>query len=217
MQLATRPKPRSRRIALSDLRPRPGHPYGMSPRILKSLLENIGRGGLYPPLIVRPHARLEGKFEILDGHRRADVLRRLGADRARCEVWPVNEDEAELYAFTLNHLRGRAESKRRARQLRRIIRRLGATEARKLLALTPAAMRQQLCALQRPQEAGGGVRPLELRPVVFHLPPKDAKLLDRTLRQLAPAAKRRSEALLAVLRGAANSNSPKEQQEPCPI
>jgi len=211
MQTAARPKPRPRRIALSDLRPRPGHPYSMSPRILKSLLKNIGRGGLYPPLIVRPHTRLEGKFEILDGHRRADVLGRLGVHEARCEVWPAADDEAELYAFTLNHLRGRADPKRRARQLRRIIRRMGVPEARELLALTPAAVRQQLCALQRPQETSDGVRPLDLRPVVFHLPPDDAKLLDRTLRRLAPAARRRSEALLAVLRGVANSNGPQEQ------
>ena len=201
MSEPSHPKPRLRRIALADLLAHRNHPYYLPPRIGKALTQQIASGGLYPPLIVRPHARKAGKFEILDGHQRAMILRTLGASDARCEVWNVSDAQAELYSATLNHLRGRPEGKGRARQIRRLIRRLGQRRVEELLGMTPAGIRQQMLALEPPQTLEGPQRAY-LRPVTFHLPPSDAEELDRTLGPFRPAGSKRGERLMAAIRAA---------------
>ncbi len=198
-------KPKLRRIPLDELLPRPGHPYKLLGGVRKALLTHIADGGLYPPLIVRRHRRRAGKFEIIDGHQRAEILRELGCSDARCEVWSVTDQQAEIYAATLNHLRGRPNAKAGARQLRRLIRRIGESKVRELLALSPAGIRQKLAVLHPPETLCSSVRPAELRPVFFHLPPADARLLEETLRGFGGPTKPRGQRLMAAIR-AAKSN-----------
>ncbi len=193
--------PRLRRIALDALLPRRGHANRMVPRVRKALTEHVRNGRLYPPLIVRPCPRRSGKFEILDGHHRACILRELGFADARCEVWPIGDEAADLYTAALNHLRGHPNAKGRARQLRGLIRRMGERRVAELLALTPAAMRQQLAPLHVPQEILCTVRPLDLRPVTFHLSPDDAKMLSQTLRSFRGKNRTRADALMGAIRG----------------
>jgi ParB-like chromosome segregation protein Spo0J len=196
-------KPKLQTIPLGDLLPRVGHPYRLSGRARAAIVAQIASDGLYAPLIVRPLARPKGKFEILDGHQRADVLRELGYPCARCEVWPIDQARSDIYAVTLNHLRGRPDAKLRARQTRRLINRIGRQRVGELLALTPAAIRQQLAALDppaRPTGAGDETSRLDLRPIVFHLPAADARLLENTLRKFGDGTRRRGELLMAALR-----------------
>ena len=196
-------QPKLRRIPLCDLLPRPGHPYSLPARERAALVEHVRSGGLYPPLIVRPVSQPAGKFEILDGHQRAAILGELGCVSARCEVWSVDDWQAEIYAASLNGLHGRANAIRRGRCLKSLIGRLGARRVGKLLALTPAAIRQQLTALQPPRKlTGPETSKLNLRPVVFHLPPDDAELLAATLRSSRTGSKRQSELLMDVIRAA---------------
>jgi ParB-like chromosome segregation protein Spo0J len=157
---------------------------------------------LYPPLIVRPHPRSAGKFEILDGRQRLDVLRELGFSSARCEIWTVDDYQAELYAATLNHLRSRPVVTGRARQVRRLIRRYTQKRVEQLLAMTPAAIRQQLIALRAPEESHDSVRPLDLQCVVFHLPAAAVRELHQALRRFDPAGKSKGDALMNALRTA---------------
>ncbi len=72
----------------------------------KKLRHNIERIGFYEPLTVRPHPKLEGRFEILNGHARFEVLRALGASSVKCDIWEVNEIESRLFLAVLNKLRG---------------------------------------------------------------------------------------------------------------
>ena len=191
-------RPTLRKLPLAELKPRPGHPYRMSNRVRRSLLEQITRTGLYPPLIVRP---LGGGWEILDGHQRADVLRELGVATARCDVWPVGDDQAEEYAATLNHLRGHAQARDRARSIRGLVRRLGRRRVIELLGMTPAGIRQQFFLLRPPPalSVSGG---LDLEPVTFHLPAGAARRLDASLRHLGDGPAGKADALLAAVRAA---------------
>ena len=78
----------------------------MADERLDKLARNIEREGRYPPLIVRPHPQDVAAFEVLDGHQRLSVLRRLGHDEATCYVWPCDDATALVLLATLNRLEG---------------------------------------------------------------------------------------------------------------
>ncbi len=204
-------KPKMRRIPLVDLLRRRGYAGTLQPRVRKAMIQQISATGLYPSLIVRPHPRRTGKFEILDGHHRTEILRELGFPDARCEVWGVGDSDAELYVLGLNHLHGRPSGISRARQLVRLIRRFGERRISELLALTPAAIRQNLAPLRPPQERKEHVKSLNLQAVVFHLPPAEAKLLNRILRTEGDGKQRRGQVLMQLVRANVSSNNLKEE------
>ncbi len=102
---------------------------------MKKLQRHIERTGRYEPLVVRPlkeethtlaptsselqsvapgEAGGAARYQVLNGHHRLEVLRRLGRTTARCEVWEVDEREALLLLATLNRLEGRDDPMRRA-------------------------------------------------------------------------------------------------------
>lgn len=197
------PKPKLKRVPLKDLAPGSASSSRLSPRARRALLRHIEATGLYPPLIVRPYARGSGKFEIIDGRQRAEVLGELGFPDARCEVWFVDAHQGELYAATLNHLRAGVDAAERAQQIHRLIARLGSERTAELLGLTPAAIRQQLVALEPLDDRSEDVAPLDLHTVVFHLPRAEVQELTEALRELAPSSSRRGEALMRALRTAA--------------
>jgi ParB-like chromosome segregation protein Spo0J len=100
------------RIPLSDLVPHPLNPNVMPGELKAKLAANIHVSGRYPPLIVRPLD--DGRFQIMDGHQRADVLRELGETTAVCYLWPASDEEALLLLATLNRLEGQDIPGRRA-------------------------------------------------------------------------------------------------------
>jgi len=177
----------------------------MGRRVRRALAERIAAIGLYPPLIVRP---LGDAWEILDGHQRADILRELGTAAARCEVWPVDDEQADICSATLNHLRGRARARDRARSIRGLVRRLGRHRVIGLLGMTPAGIRQQMFLLRPPPPLAPRGGALALTPVTFHLPPRDARTLDAALRRLGHGPAGKAGALLAAVRAAETDNAP---------
>ena len=192
-------RPVARRIRLADLIDRPDRATVQPPRVRRTLAEQIARHGCYPPLIVRRHPSEAGKYEILDGHHRAEILRRLGHTSARCEVWPVGEDDAELAAATLNPLRGRQDARRAAARARRLVRHYGRDAAAARLGLTPRALRQRLLAGRRPRRREPPA--LDLHAVVFHLPWADLDRLEQTLRAVGAGTLPRGQALLRAIGG----------------
>ena len=191
------PQPVTRRLRLTDLIARRDHATVLSPRARRALAEGIGRHGCYPPLIVRSHPTRDGKYEILDGHHRAEVLRGLGRQTARCEVWPVDGEGAELAAATLNRLRGRQDARRAAEQTRRLVRRYGEPGAAARLGITPRALRQRLAAGRRPRRQLRAA--LDLHPVVFHLSQGELQRLRQALHTAGKGKLPRSEALMRAI------------------
>jgi hypothetical protein len=102
-----------------------------------------------------------------------------------------------LAAATLNDLRHRRDRRAHAERVRKIVRRLGAVDARELLALTPRGLRQMMRSLEPPMRKLQ--RRMELQPVVFHLPRAEASRLMQRLRRLAPHARKRGAALLEAM------------------
>ena len=197
-------------ILLADIKA-PSGGGRVSDRVAKSLAEHIARTGLYPRLIVRPHPRQAGKYELLDGRLRAKILRQGGQTRARCEVWDVDNEQSEVLGLTLNNLRSRnGDAARRARQVRRLVARVGPELTQRWLALTPAGLKQLLVATARPQRpASAGQH--NVTAVVFHLPSEDAALLNRTLRRFRGTSGKRSEALVRLIQSVAE---PSQKQTP---
>ena len=78
-----------RKLDLDLLVPNPKRTSRISRMFAKKLRHNIERIGMYEILTVRPHPRLKGKFQVLNGHARLEALRALGIPAARCDVWTV--------------------------------------------------------------------------------------------------------------------------------
>ena len=212
------PTPALRTIALGDLVVRRNGANRLPPRVRRAIADQIAQTGLYPPLIVRARPRsgkhltpsVKGKFEILDGAQRADILAELGHTTARCEVWPVGDRQAEIIAATINHLRGRPAAQPFARQIRRLLRLLGEQKAGKTLALSPAGVRQRLMALDRPAPIAE-LKTIDLRPVTFHLPAAELASLEKALAGLADGSQKRGELLMAAVRGAVKHHTRRKE------
>src|SRR5882762_2062798 len=128
-----------RMVPLDDLLPHPLNSNVMSPDLQAKLKAHIRRTGRYPFVVVRPHPDETGKYQVLDGHHRVQVLRDLGHTEARCDVWEVDDREAKLLLATLNRLQGQDLPRRRAQLLHEL---LGETSAGDLAGLLPESEKQ---------------------------------------------------------------------------
>src|SRR5665811_2045067 len=94
------------RVPLAELHTHPANANLMSDERLDVLARNIEREGRYPPLIARPDPELPGEWQLLDGHQRVEVLRRLGHTEALVFPWECNDENALILLATLNRLEG---------------------------------------------------------------------------------------------------------------
>jgi ParB family chromosome partitioning protein len=104
-------------ISLKKLHPNPQNPNVCPGEISDKIRRNIERTGYYPPLIVRPHPKVSGCFQIIDGHYRKEILESLGKTSAHCVVWDVSDQEAGILLATLNRLHGEDNPRKRAELL----------------------------------------------------------------------------------------------------
>jgi ParB-like chromosome segregation protein Spo0J len=104
-------------IPLDDLLPHPLNSNVMAPEQRAKLAAHIKQSGRYPFIVVRPHPDQPGKFQVLDGHHRVEILRELGHTEARCDVWEVDDREAKILLATLNRLQGQDLPRKRAELL----------------------------------------------------------------------------------------------------
>jgi ParB/RepB/Spo0J family partition protein len=101
-------------VEISRLLPHPENSNRMDAETLSKLRHHIESTGRYEPLVVRPHPTQEGKFQVINGHHRLQVLKALGRVKARCVTWEVDDDQTRLYLATLNRLSGEDIPERRA-------------------------------------------------------------------------------------------------------
>jgi ParB-like chromosome segregation protein Spo0J len=93
-------------ISLERLHPHPKNSNVMAARTMKKLARHIEKTGRYEPLVVRPHRRIAGDFQLINGHHRAKILKQLGHAEAACLVWEMDDEEALLLLATINRLGG---------------------------------------------------------------------------------------------------------------
>lgn len=188
------------KIALNLLEDHPGNANRMPPAMFVKLAAHLRESGRYPPLIVRPLPASPGaeqRYQILDGHHRAAALRELGIDAAECQVWSVDDREADLLLVTLNRLRGEDDPRRRGAILERLASSMGVTS---LAALSPenAARLKKLIASSHPPPPLAAAPRLDSMPqaVTFFLSVAQRRRLMEKLDRVCP---NRSQALAQVL------------------
>lgn len=152
-------------IALNALHPHPDNANRMTPAMAAKLEAHLRASGgeQCPPLIVRPHPDHRDQFQILDGHHRAEALRCLRYEHARCEIWDVDDERASLLLLTLNRLHGNDDPHRRGALLARLIPAITIDDLAKLVPEGAAAI-QHLLELNRPSP------PLVQPPDLAHMP-----------------------------------------------
>ena len=62
----------------------------------RRLLGSLAEKGQQVPIVVVPLFEAPGRYQLIDGHKRARLLRRLGADTIEATVWDMSESEALL-------------------------------------------------------------------------------------------------------------------------
>jgi ParB-like chromosome segregation protein Spo0J len=210
-------------ISLGLLLEHPENSNFMGTELLKKLRRHIEGTGSYEPLIVRPHPRVSGRFEIINGHNRLRVLRALNYQTVRCLVWDADDDQTRLYMATLNRLCGSEVPERRAVLVGEL---LANFEADRLADLLPEG-RKRIQALERLyrldlEESARQASPeenLEV-PVInaFMLDESHAKELDLALDLIVNTEKRRlsrGQALARLARFYIQSHKPARRERAC--
>ena len=129
-------------IAINKLLAHPGNPNVMGEEKFRKLVRNIERTGLYEPIVVRPHPKKKGCFEIINGHHRVKALQQLGREEADCVVWDVDDEQAAVLLATLNRLTGSDEPGKKIELLKQLSKRLSSPELAKLLPQTKKQIEQ---------------------------------------------------------------------------
>jgi ParB-like chromosome segregation protein Spo0J len=89
------------------------HPNGwnvnrMAPAMQKKLAAYLKREGLVEPLVVRPHPKIEGAYELLGGEHRWRICKEeLGYEKVPCVVVDGLDDKrAKILSINLNEMSG---------------------------------------------------------------------------------------------------------------
>ncbi len=141
-----------RQIPLDDLLPHPLNSNALPEDLRAKLASHIRRTGRYPHVIVRPHPTEEGRFQIIDGHHRVDILRELGHREVRCDVWDIDDRETKVLLATLNRLAGQDLPLRRAQLIHELLGEWSSNDLAGLLPETEVEIRDLHSLLEFPAE-----------------------------------------------------------------
>jgi len=149
--------------------------------------EGAAAGGLLLPFT--PHSALRTphcRYQILNGHHRAEVLRQLGHTHARCDVWNVNDEDALVLLATLNRLEGRDDPAARARLVAKLAGNRSPEDLARLLP-EPADAIERLMKLAEPPPAplAPADAALAQRPMTFFLTEEQHAAVTEALRETA--------------------------------
>ena len=89
-------------VDISSLTPFEDHPFKLRDgEELEELMTSIKKNKIIEPLIVRPISSA-GKYEVISGHRRLDVLKRLGIKEAPVIIKDLSDEEAVMMMVDSN-------------------------------------------------------------------------------------------------------------------
>lgn len=199
------------RVPLDAIEPHPLNANLMSPDRREKLQRNIERERKYPPLVARPHPTEQGRWQLLDGHQRLEVLRRLGHTEAVIFPWPCDDQTALLLLSTLNRLEGEDVPARRAALLAELEQLLppaelellvpeSASEIEELLGLLDLDTDRLLADLER---QAGERPPAATRLISFAVPADCEQEVEKAITKVVETlegANRRGHALVVLCR-----------------
>lgn len=171
--------------------------------LIDKLAGEIGRTGLYPPVIVRSVGE---RYQILDGHHRVAVLRRLGHREVQAVVWRVDDEQALLLLATLNRLSGSDDARKRACLLAELHNTLDSRELAKRLPEDRDKVRK-LLELNAARPSPRVPASLDRMPVSLHffLLPAERSAIERLLRDHGGTRESALLQLLGIEEGAADA------------
>jgi ParB-like chromosome segregation protein Spo0J len=155
----------------------------------EKLKAHVRRTGRYPFLVVRLHPAERGKYQVLDGHHRVDVLRELGHTEARCDVWEVDDREAKLLLATLNRLQGQDSPSLRAQLIHELLGEMSLGDLAGLLPETDKQIEELHALLEFPAEEIAALLEAEAeeaekvlpRVMSFVVTPEQEELIERAV------------------------------------
>jgi ParB family chromosome partitioning protein len=127
-------------IGIDKLIAHPANPNRMSDASFRKLAGHIERTGNYEPVIVRPHPKQNGCYEIINGHHRVGVLKKLGCKTCDCIEWQVDDAEALILLATLNRLAGADVLEKKSELIKSLSDRFSTKELAKHLPDTKSAI-----------------------------------------------------------------------------
>jgi ParB-like chromosome segregation protein Spo0J len=131
-----------RSIRLDKLVAHPDNPNQQSKVVFGKLVRNIERTGRYEPILVRPHPKRRGYFQIINGEHRFKVLAKLGYKTADCIVWDIDDEQTYILLATLNRLVGTDKLDKKLSLMKRLNKEMKAYELAKLLPQTSKQIEQ---------------------------------------------------------------------------
>lgn len=171
--------PGATELPIDRLDSHPANSNVMPKALLDKLAEQIAQTGRYPPVIVRP---VGDRYQILDGHHRVIVLRRLGRDTAQCVVWEVDDTQALLLLATLNRLSGDDDPRKRAALVAKLNASMDVHELARRLPEDAERVRK-LLSLHAAPPSPRPPQPIDQMPVCLHffLLPDQRRAVERVL------------------------------------
>jgi len=190
-------------IALRKLVEHPDNPNKQSAATFAKLVRNIERTGRYEPIVVRPHPKRKGYYQIINGHHRVRALAKLGRQQADCVVWDVDDAEADVLLATLNRLCGCDGVDKKLALLKRLS---GRFELKELSRLVPQgrAELERLARLAATRKVKASPVPGFAEPMVFFLDKAQQQVVEKALAaaeqvvQGANKAERRASGLAVI-------------------
>jgi hypothetical protein len=186
------------RIPLDKLLPHPENPNRMSKQAFEKLKRLIRQSHNYEPLIVRRHPEIEGHFEIINGHHRANALKQLGETFADCVEWNIDDDAARLLLATLNRLGGKDELNAKASLYKCLSVKFSVKELTKLLPDTKQAI-ERLKDIAKPLPGMIDTSKAFLNTLVFFLDDEQIKIVEAALEKAMPAEGTKAEKMADAL------------------
>lgn len=189
-------------IPLSKLLAHPDNPNTMSKLTFGKLVRNIGRTGLYEPIVARPHPKKKEKFQIINGHHRVKALENLGKKEANCVVWDVDDEQTAVLLATLNRLTGSDELSGKIELLKKLKGRFGSAQLAKILPHTRKQI-EQLANFKLKDIASKANAERFAVPIVFFVSAEQSEIVEKALSKVTPnpgqtRAQQRAAALVEI-------------------
>ncbi len=94
-------------IKIDHLEANPWNVNRMSKGMMKKLAAYLKREGMVEPIVVRPHPKKEGRYEILGGFHRWTICReQLDYETVPCVIADLNDKRAKILSVNLNSMSG---------------------------------------------------------------------------------------------------------------
>jgi ParB family chromosome partitioning protein len=206
-----------KQIELTKLLAHSDNPNRMSKVNFSKLVRNIERTGRYEPLIVRPHPKKKGFFQIINGHHRWLALKQLGYKEVGAVVWHVDDQQTEILLATLNRLTGSDVLDKKLSLIKKLTEKFPTAELGKLLPQSAkqlerlkdfSSLRDKL--LSAPTKNDAKSLPV---PLVFFVTAEQQKIVEDALSHVQAAgltkAAQRAEALTEIARSYVKSRTSK--------